>query len=121
MSSVPYLRRRNQHKIGKAGRESEKRLAKRLGGRQRPASGAMEGAKGDIDLKDMLIEAKSTTAKSLGVQFEWLLKIAHEARGNGKHPALTVTFTSANGTQLKDGAWIMVPLSFFEEKLAPAD
>lgn len=61
MVEIPYLLRRNQHKIGKPGRKSEQRLTRELGGRGRPASGAMEGAKGDIDLGPILLEAKSTT------------------------------------------------------------
>ena len=50
MTELPYMLRRNQHRIGKAGRKSEERLVKQLGARARPASGAMPGAKGDIDL-----------------------------------------------------------------------
>lgn len=114
---IPYLRRKQQHKIGKAGRNSEKKLAKQLGGKVRPASGAMEGAKGDIDLGDFLMEAKSTIQMSMAVKFGWLAKIAHEARAVGKKPALAISFTHDDGEAVRDGQWVMVPLSVWEEHL----
>lgn len=111
----PYLDRKAKHAIGKAGRKSEARLTKQLGGRARPASGAMDGAKGDIDLGDFLVEAKSTTGKSIGVKFEWLAKIGREARREGKTPALTVTFVTEDGRSVTDGEWCLVPMYVFRE------
>jgi hypothetical protein len=107
----PYLMRRNQHRIGKAGRASEKRLAHQLGGRLRPASGAMEGAKGDIDLGTVLMEAKSSRRESLTVKLDWLLKITKEARTEGKSPALSVSFVMEDGRPRPDGQWVLIPLS----------
>jgi len=92
MPELPYMLRRQQHRIGKSGRNSEKRLTRDLEGRGRPASGAMAGAKGDIDLGSVLMEAKSTTQASMSVKLDWLLKIAREARSEGKSPALSVSF-----------------------------
>lgn len=117
MSLIPYLRRKNQHKIGKAGRKSEKKLVKQLGGKARPASGAMDGAKGDIDLDHILMECKSTINMSLVLKLGWLLKIAYEARCVGKRPALSISFTHDDGEPVKDGQWVMVPLSVWEEHL----
>ncbi|MBY0560036.1 hypothetical protein [Hyphomicrobium sp.] len=117
MASIPYLSRRNQHRIGAAGRKSEKKLAKRLGGRARPASGAMVGAKGDIDLKTILLEAKSTTNSQIALKLGWLMKIAHEARCEGKDPALSVSFVHDDGEPVRDGQWVLVPMSLWEEKL----
>ena len=65
MENNPYLRRQ-QHRIGKSGTKSEKRLSKDLGARLRPASGAMEGAKGDMTIGECLIEAKSTINATMG-------------------------------------------------------
>jgi Holliday junction resolvase len=115
---LPYLRRREEHKIGKAGRASEKRLIKQLGGRGRPASGAMVGAKGDIDLGTVLLEAKSTTSASISVKHDWLAKIAHEARSEGKTPALSISFVGVGGgPAFHDGEWVMIPRYKFEEML----
>lgn len=113
--TVPYLKRKSQHRIGRAGRNSEKKLAKHLGGRLRPASGAMAGAKGDIDLGSILLECKSTNNMSLQVKLGWLLKIASEARCVGKKPALSISFTHDDGEPVRDGQWVMVKLSDFEE------
>lgn len=116
VSRIPYLRR-SQSRIGETGRKAERKLAQRLGGRARPASGAMEGAKGDIEIDDFLMEAKSTVKDSVTLKFGWLSKIAHEARNMGKKPALAVTYTFPDGTPVRDGAWVLVPLRVWEENL----
>ena len=115
MNDIPYLLRRNQHKIGKAGRKSEQRLVKSLGGRGRPASGAMEGAKGDIALGAVLLEAKSTTNESIALKHAWLVKIGKEARSEGKMPALAVSFIKADGIPVMDGEWVLIPMHKFKE------
>ena len=114
MTGNPYTSRKDKN-IGASGRSSEDRTNKRMGGRQTPASGAMVGAKGDIQLGDILLEAKSTTATSMTVALNWLLKIAGEASRVGKVPALSVTFVTANGTPRQDGAWVMIPERVFME------
>ncbi|MBN7763675.1 hypothetical protein JYP52_21285 [Nitratireductor aquibiodomus] len=113
----PYLKRKQKHSIGKAGRASEQRLSRQLGGRARPASGAMEGAKGDIDLGSVLMEAKSTTGLSMGLKRDWLLKIAHEARSEGKNPALAISFVTPDGRPILDGEWVAVPRHVWEGHL----
>ena len=115
MTLPPYMLRRDQHKIGKAGRSSEKRLTRTLGGRGRPGSGALEGAKGDIDLGAILLEAKSTTNASMALKLDWLVKIAGEARSEGKTPALAVSFVKPDGSALMDGEWVLIPLHKFRE------
>lgn len=108
---------RKANRIGKAGRASERLLAKSLGVKAQPASGAMQGAKGDIDLDTVLMEAKSTSTKTLSLQLEWLAKIAHEARTQGKSPALAVAFTRTDGVAVRDGEWVMVPKYVWDECL----
>lgn len=111
----PYLTRRVQHKIGKAGRASEQRLTKELNGRARPASGAMDGAKGDIDLGQFLLECKSTTNNSLSIKLDWLIKITREAMSEGKPPALSVSFVDPQGKPVDAGEWVLIPLYKFRE------
>lgn len=110
----PYLKRRQKHAIGKAGRASEQILARQMKARGRPASGAMEGAKGDIDLGTVLLEAKSTTRNSMGLKLEWLAKISREARSEGKSPALSISFVTPDGRPLTDGEWVAVPRHVWE-------
>jgi len=114
----PYLNRRAKHTIGKAGRKSENRLAKVLGARQRPASGALLGAKGDISFDNILMEAKSTTCSSISIKLAWLLKITHEARSEGKIPALSLSFTRPDGNPYPDGEWVALPLHKYLELLS---
>lgn len=113
-----YLERAARSKIGSSGRKSEKRLAKEMGGRLRPASGAMAGVKGDIARGDVLLEAKSTTRDSLGVKYEWLAKISREAVAENKTPALAVSFVDTSGKAFPHGDWVMVPRRVFEEHLS---
>ena len=115
MTDNPYLLRRQQHRIGKSGRKSEDRLKKDLGGRGRPASGAMEGAKGDIDLGPVLLEAKSTIHDSIAVKYAWVDKIAKEARSEGKTPALSLSFVRPDGSAIQDGDWVLIPMHRFKE------
>ena len=117
MADLPFIARQKQHAIGKAGRRSEARLVKHTGGRARPASGAMKGAKGDIDFGHVLMECKSTTSGSLGVKLDWLCKIAAEARAEGKTPVLSVSFVEGTGTPRRDGEWVLVPLYKLKEWL----
>jgi hypothetical protein len=115
MIGVPYIKRRDKHLIGATGRASEKRLTRDLGGRARPASGAMEGAKGDISLGAVLLEAKSTINSSFALKLEWLLKIAREARSEGSMPALAVSFITPDGRPVLDGEWCLIPMHKFRE------
>lgn len=71
----------------------------------------MQGAKGDIVAGQTLVEAKSTTGASLGLKHEWLGKIAHEARAEGKSPALVISFVTEDGSPKRDGEWVAIPLS----------
>lgn len=117
MTDNPYLRRKARNAIGQSGRASEKRLARRLGGKGRPASGALPGAKGDIELETVLLEAKSTTGKSMSLQRDWLLKIAHEARSEHKTPALSISFVTPDGNPILDGQWVAVPMSVWQDRI----
>jgi len=114
VTDLPYMTRKQQHRIGRAGRKSEKRLTKMLRGRETAASGAL-GDKGDIDLGPALVEAKSTTQESLGVKMAWLAKIAREARAVGKSPALAISFVNAEGRPHLDGEWVCIPMHKFKE------
>jgi Holliday junction resolvase len=98
------------HSIGSAGRKSEKLLAKKLG-RERPASGAVEHIKGDIDAGDVLIEAKSTRGDSISIKHDWLGKISGEALRAGKTPALALSFVREDGRPVPNGEWIAIPLA----------
>ncbi len=102
-------------RIGSAGRASERRVAKEIGGKLTAASGAHPLSKGDIKKGSFLIEAKSTQNASLGLKYEYAVKIGKEARGTGKHPAIAINFTDDEGRSKLYGDWVAIPLSLFKE------
>ena len=99
------------------GTVSERKTAKRLGGRNSPASGAMEGAKGDIQLRDFLIEAKCTKNSSISLKLDWLKKITSEAVKTMRKPALTVTYVRETGEPVRDGKYVIMREVDFMEML----
>ena len=109
MASNPFLRRIASRQIGHHGRRSEKRVAKSLRKKLVPGSGSSPGAKGDIRLTQMLIEAKATAKGSLRIKKAWLDKITREALATNRTPALMISFTTPAGDSLRGGDWIMVP------------
>lgn len=113
--SNPFLRRIAANgKIGKAGRQSEKSVAKKLGGSLTPASGAGQ-SKGDIQLGDFMLECKSTKTDTLSIRRDWLQKVFREALSAGKTPALSLAFTDDTGKSKQHSEWVCVPLSVFKE------
>ncbi len=109
-----YLRRRKGYR---AGSRSEKNVAKRLGARLTPASGALAGAKGDCVTDTHLIECKSTRNKSISLKYEWLAKISHEALQQNRIPILTINFTSDSGDTINNGGWVLVRERDYKEML----
>lgn len=79
---------------------SEKKGARRLGGRVQPASGALPdaGLKGDITTKDFVVEDKITRHSSFRVTVDLLKKVRGEAVRAGKRPAMRVTLQEDNLT-----------------------
>ncbi len=64
----------------------EKTIAKKLGGKVQPNSGAANFVAGDVKLDFMLIDAKTVTTvkKSVSIKEEWFEKIKLEAFAMGK-------------------------------------
>lgn len=95
------------------GKHTERVTMKRLGARLTANSGATVADKGDGVLKtaalDLRMEHKSTIKESMGVQLEWLQKIASEAHALNQTPALILLFTDQNGKPRKDGKWVAIP------------
>ena len=110
----PFTDRQNRG-THKHGQKSERKTAKRLGGRPRPGSGSVAGAKGDILLPDYLVENKSTEHRSISLKLDWLDKISVEAREEGKVPALAIQFVDKAGNSKKRGRWVLVREDDFKE------
>lgn len=81
-------------------KQQEKKVAKYVGGKRQPNSGATAFYKGDVITDEFLIECKTKTTdcKSFTIKEDWLLKNEEEAFAmGGKYPALCFDFgPSAN-------------------------
>ena len=85
-------------------RKQEEELARRVGGRTTPASGALS-EKGDVRLKKVArIEAKTTKNKSFSVTLDMLDKIENAALPCDELPILVVEFNDGHGRKLKEVA-----------------
>ncbi len=105
---------RRQARIGEAGRRAERHTAKRLGARLTPGSGS-GNLKGDFYTEVMHVEAKSTQNQSISLKLDWLKKITKIGRARAKSPAVTITFTTADGRPKPNGTWVLIPEGLFNE------
>jgi hypothetical protein len=114
--SNPYLDRLAAAGKNPHGRKSEKRVAKKMGARLHPNSGAGV-TKSDASLPEFQLEMKSTVTQAMVIDMAWLVKIAHEALDHGKTPAITFSFVDAHGTlRMKHYAeWVLMPMVAFQE------
>jgi len=110
-------------------RKQEKKVAKALGGRRQPGSGAFGSLKGDVKREHegfpLLVECKRTGKLSLRLEVSHLTKITNEALASGRHPALAVQFDEHivggvarhRGEEPASTDWIAVPLMTFQAML----
>ena len=86
-------------------KRQEDKVAKTLGGRRTANSGATKWSKGDVTLKDWLIECKTCTElkKSFSIKKEWLDKNREEAFAmNKSYSALAFDFGTGNNYYIVD-------------------
>jgi len=107
----------------------EAKVARAIGGRRQPGSGAFDTAKGDVrkstgDFK-LLVECKRTSGhNTIRIHAEWLAKITTEAHTVGSYPALSIEFDDEVVKQLRGGVpeatWVALPLSVIRTLLEKA-
>src|SRR5215472_18696286 len=85
----------------------ENAVAKQLGGRRVPGSGAFETLPGDVRTERYLIECKTTGTQSFTITTNILLRITREAFSRSLVPALQLTL---EGHPAGEQDWILVPL-----------
>lgn len=106
----PGQDRKNAH-----GTKAERRLSNQLDARLTPASGALQGAKGDMTRREFRIESKATVKDSYRLTLDVLCKAADEATEQGQVPAVAVQFTSPDGRLRRCGGWVAIPLHVFDD------
>jgi len=92
---------------------------KKLGAQLTPASGALQGCKGDGTLEggdyQFRLENKATIHNSLSIKLDWLAKITGEASNTNHVPALAFQFVHGAGSPKRDGEWVAIPAWLFKE------
>jgi hypothetical protein len=125
VSRNPFLNRQQEAPKNAHGKRSEERLAKSLGMRLTPASGAVAGLKGDMRTQQgikVLLEAKSTTATTMPIDLAWLIKIKGEALGKRSIPAVSISFVLPDGKPRGNASeWVMLPKTEYEDLLEKAN
>ncbi len=82
-----WLRRKTPQEMG---RLYEKKLAKKLGVKPQPASGALPFYKEDIELGNFLIQVKHTTKKQYTLKAKDLKDLVRNATKVGKEPVMII-------------------------------
>jgi hypothetical protein len=85
---------RNQ--IKKNSIKQEKRLAKDLGAKRTPMSGAKDTSPADMLLGNYVIESKATNKDSIVLHKEWLDQLKQSPINFGKIPTLVLDFTNTS-------------------------
>ena len=105
------LFKQEQESVKSKANKTEKTLAKKLGGRRQPCSGALAGAKGDVKTAKFLFDSKETVNESISVKASDLMKIRSEADKQSRDPALVLSLCSGVHQ------WVCIPLSVFKERM----
>ncbi|UGV19934.1 primase [Pseudomonas phage Pa BHU-15] len=102
-----FEKKSNLTKSHRRSKTQEREVAKRVGGRLTPASGARE-VKGDVRVKRVVrIECKTTKNKSFSVTREMIEKLEMAATLSGEMPVLVVEFNDGAGR--KQGELVICP------------
>lgn len=99
------------------GFKAEKKLNKRLGGRETFASGALVFDKSDVVVDDFRVECKSTIKDSISIKRGYLIKVTAEAQDHVQDPALFIQFVTENGQPRDNGSWALIREREFQELL----
>jgi hypothetical protein len=76
--------------------KQEKKLAKDLGAKRQPQSGAKDAAPADMIKGNYIIESKATNKDSIVLHKEWLDQLKQSPINYGKVPTLIIDFTKTN-------------------------
>jgi hypothetical protein len=99
--------------LGEDWKETEKKLAKEVGGKRVGGSGCHWSSKGDVKHKSFLFEVKTTEHDSYAVGLKTLIKIEREAHNVGKIPVLMLN--------IKSKKYIVVRLEDWKHNLEKGD
>lgn len=106
---------------GKQARKQERVVAKRMGGRTTPASGALPMRKGDVEILQTLgrnfrLDVKTTSKKQYTIKTSQLLKLENDAFV-GEIPGLLIVFAEA-GLPKYIESWAVIPEARLQELIS---
>lgn len=126
-----WLNPNDAHERSRVSKAHEQRIAKELGGKRLPNSGARKHSKwrpttarGDVTTPEFHVEHKRTEHASLAVKYAWLEKVVEEAHQRGLDPALVLTFQNAGvrydrpSEQRVPADWMLVPVAVMKRMIA---
>ena len=88
------------------GDRDEKRFARSAGGKRIAGSGSSREKKGDVQVRDFLVQNKSSIGNSIGVKRQDLEDIQDQALNTGRYPAYVMSFY--DGPYLVT-EWVAIP------------
>lgn len=89
------------------GDRDEKRFAQNVGGKRIAGSGSSKEKKGDVKVRDFLVQNKSSVNKSIAVKRHDLENIQDQALNTGRYPAYVMSFY--DGPYLVT-QWVAIPI-----------
>lgn len=98
----------------------EKDIAKKIGGKRQPLSGALNEAKSDVVSDDFRVDCKYVHVKSFRLSLDILKKITLEAFGQNRAPMIQIRFEKSGPGAVGeygcvDKDWVVIPLRVFED------
>lgn len=95
----------------RAARQTEQSVARAVGGRTQPASGAARAChcKADVRCPGWMVEVKYTDARRYALCIQDLEKVGRQAAKTGANPAFVVDFRQACGR------YVILPFNLFQE------
>ncbi len=102
----------DKRSISKRAREIEFDIAKALGMKRVPLSGAAWHSKEDIESPTRIGQVKATMSKSYSIQRSDLQELVKHGRRYNKRPLFVIAFDpDGTGPLDEDDVWIAIPLS----------
>jgi len=118
--SPSFKGKKEKHKKAQIN-DHERELAKKVGGKRRPMSGALDHLKGDVAIGEsygehsFLLDSKETEFASIIVTGKDLAKISREAFAESRNPGLIINIEQIPFSV--EDTWALIPLSVFTAML----
>ena len=105
---IHYIGKPKEESIKSLANKQEKKISKKLSGRQTPNSGSTKFLKGDIYKEDYMIDLKSAlTQKQITITEDMLRTLEVNSIRQGKQGVLLLNFPASK--KLNSKTWLVIP------------